>query len=291
MITFSTLLDEYIDHTKDGSATNAQRGMRKMNALQKRICASNPYWWLEKNWTQATVAAQGTYDLPVDYRKLKTVRQSHGTLFNVLTEIVDPVQFNQLNYSQISTGSQALYYHLEGKKITFYPTPNTIEQTIYSYIARPVDMTMIDYTEGNILTLANGGVTVIGVGTLWTMNVKAGGYLIIDDEAYQIATVVSNTELTLAQAYQGTSIGAAYEYIIGDLPLIPQDFADILWIAAVRDYYLKKEDKQTHDMYTESFYEVENRLKSSTNAKSEENIIQRGKLYPINPNLYPTIYP
>ncbi|WP_375188415.1 tail fiber domain-containing protein [Sphingobium yanoikuyae] len=94
----------------------------------------------------------------------------------------------------------------------------------------------------NIGTVAvtNGGTTVTGTGTNWTQYVDAGqGFNGPDGLTYEIAAVVSATQITLARAYRGaTAAGQAYsiEPVQGyfrDLALQAADL--ILSFATVRD--------------------------------------------------------
>lgn len=62
-------------------------------------------------------------------------------------------------------------------------------------------------------TATNGSTAVTGALTAWLANVKAGDefYFVDDDRGYEVASVESNTEITLASTYQGTTgSGKAY---------------------------------------------------------------------------------
>ncbi len=63
-----------------------------------------------------------------------------------------------------------------------------------------------DYTSGTI-SLANGSTTVTGTGTLFDVgNFRAGDTLQIQNMTAVIASVDSNTQLTLAEPWTGTSL-------------------------------------------------------------------------------------
>lgn len=69
-----------------------------------------------------------------------------------------------------------------------------------------------NYTTGTV-SLPNGSKTVTGSGTSFTANVDAGMLFIhgTTERAYVIASVDSNTQLTLRDAYEGTTLaGASY---------------------------------------------------------------------------------
>jgi len=68
-------------------------------------------------------------------------------------------------------------------------------------------------------TFTNGSATVTGQGTSWLGNVSAGNWIVRQGfgtttyEAYQVASVASNTSLTLTAPYGGTT-AAAVAYVI-----------------------------------------------------------------------------
>jgi hypothetical protein len=294
MITLNELISNYKDHTKDDSAENTQRGIRRINELQKMLCASENYWWLETTYSVATVASQATYDLPVDFRKMKEVRTTYGGTSGrqwVVQEMVNPTEFDKMFF--LTTNQFAIaptYYHVRGNQLLLFPKTSNSTETIYMlYIKRPINMEIIDYDAGSVLTLTTGTKAVTGTGTLWATNARAGSYIIINDYPYQIASVGSDTALTLSNIYQGASISVATPYKLADIPIIPEDFADILWVGAARDYYLKRNDTEAYKLYTDRYVELETRLKQNTKSKSVENVIELKRLYNINPNFYPTM--
>lgn len=73
---------------------------------------------------------------------------------------------------------------------------------------------MSQYAVGTV-SLTNGSATVTGSGTLFTGNVAIGNaFLRVGDAIlYDIANVVSNTQLTLSGTYQGVS-GSGLSYVV-----------------------------------------------------------------------------
>ncbi|MBY6164203.1 hypothetical protein KUV73_25275, partial [Mameliella alba] len=71
------------------------------------------------------------------------------------------------------------------------------------------------YKTGTV-TVANGSDTVTGSGTAWVANARVGQAFALDGSAaqYEIAAVVSDTELRLARAYLGSSQSAQAYAII-----------------------------------------------------------------------------
>ena len=95
------------------------------------------------------------------------------------------------------------------------------------------------YNTGTV-SVTNNGTAVTGSGTSWTTYVDAGqAFVGPDGLAYEIATVVSATSITLASAYKGaTASGQAYRIMpvqgyVRDLALSASDL--LLSFSSVRD--------------------------------------------------------
>lgn len=274
MITLGYLLKQYIDNTRDDSGENTQRGIDKINAIQKMLCSSHNYHWLESFKQVPTVATTGTFALPKDYRKMIIVSQTYGTEEYPMTEIPDPKIFNELFYQSANQSAfVAQYYHLRGNNLLTFPYCSTSTDYIKMwYLKNPISMTQVDYSEG-LISVTLGGTTVTGNGSLWLANVVAGAYIIIDDISYKITTVSSDTSLIISEPFQGASL-TDYSYLIGDIPTIPEPFTDILWIGATREYWaLYKKDEKQAALLADRFSEYETRLKENTSAKSVEDFI------------------
>lgn len=72
---------------------------------------------------------------------------------------------------------------------------------------------MTIYTTGTV-AVTNGGTTLTGSGTAWVANVKPGDLLRLPDgRTYFVAAVASDTSLTFAPAYEGTTVASGGAYV------------------------------------------------------------------------------
>ncbi len=62
------------------------------------------------------------------------------------------------------------------------------------------------------VSISNGSSTVTGSSTVWTQILNDNDYIILNGVPYQISEVVSDTELTLADVFQGESLSGADYY-------------------------------------------------------------------------------
>ena len=86
---------------------------------------------------------------------------------------------------------------------------------------------MSQYSTG-LSSVTNGSATVTGSGTLWSANVSAGDSFTIagDGVMYDVASVNSNTSITLSVAYAGPTASGAV-YAIGTSFTVPDNFPEM----------------------------------------------------------------
>lgn len=125
------------------------------------------------------------------------------------------------------------------RQVMVNPPPKTAKVYPYDYIKTFAPMR--EYVTGTV-ALTAGSTTATGTGTAWLANVTAGMYLRVDANGradsskwYKIASVASNTSLTLSTAWGETSETAA-EYTICSAPVaLPTDFHEfIIYEAAMK---------------------------------------------------------
>lgn len=109
----------------------------------------------------------------------------------------------------------------------------------FNYQKRVPDLTFTDYITGTV-TATNLSQKITGSTTSWltTFSPTPGNVLFLniwiripspngDGSWYQIQSIESATSLTLVQPYQGATIAGA-TYTIGQMPLVLEDFQDLL---------------------------------------------------------------
>ena len=86
---------------------------------------------------------------------------------------------------------------------------------------------MSQYKTGTA-TVTNGSATVTGSGTLWLANVTAGDSFTVagDGVMYYVASVDTDTQVTLSAPYAGTTASGAV-YAIGTGFTVPDSFPEM----------------------------------------------------------------
>lgn len=189
----------------------------------------------ETDALDALVAAY-TYDPPLTIASGSAVVALDGTgLFTSVAEafnagfkdvIVGPGTFLETATVQVPAGGS-----LKGR---------SPDETILDFSTAPVGTsgvvldgsvggTLVPYTTGT-LTFTQGSATVTGAGgTLFLANVQSGWFVVVDDATYEIQSVDSDTQLTLASLFRGQSASGVSTRI---QPLLEHAFVSNLAIVA-----------------------------------------------------------
>lgn len=172
---------------------------------------------------------------------------------------------------------------------------NTIS---FNYQRRVNDLMFSDYSTGTV-TATNDSFTITGAGgTSWltTFSPTAGNVMNYnlwirvtapsgDGVWYQIESIDSATQLTLVQPYQGNTIAGA-TYTIGQMPLLLEDFQDLLVYRPLMIYFSSiQKDPQKAEAYKALYDEGIKSMDSYVGTKSlNVNLAQR--VQQVNPNLF-----
>lgn len=253
MFTFQDYYTRFIKITSDDTTANTAFGKQLINESHKAICGSRDWHFATETATSTSTASQQIILLPVNFRKLISFNITSGGVKYTPSEIADPVTFDKINSQGTSVTSDfPQFFHIRNGSILVYPAISSAGLTITTEcLVRPKDMSADDYVTGSIVSVANGGVAVVGTGTSFA-STMVGRYLKITSEGewYKISAVTDTTHLTIAKPFRGASIAAATEaYRIGELPLVPETYQDLLWLRAVGIYFMMKGDEAKSRYY------------------------------------------
>lgn len=259
----------------------------------------------------ASIGGVQFYPFPPNYSKLKDITITVGVLQWPMDEIRTREEWDKLNVFPYYASIPSKFFIYpggdKGGQIGIWPIPSTTGNIIkYNYKFRVPDLSLVDYNTDPLnnpvtisgagtVTVTNGSTAVTGSSTTFTVTnnqqnesrwlripQSAGG----DNQWYQIQNVSSTTALTLYQPYQGNTASGA-TYTIGQMPLIAEDFQDMLvWKALV--YYFssivdnKGKREEHEDTYNKKLKMLEEYSGSNT---VNVNLSPKGRRR--NPNVFP----
>lgn len=258
--------------------------------------------------TTISVGGLQFYRLPPNYGKLKDVTITVGNLKWTLSEINSREEWDRLNVFPYYADIPANYFIFPGGdhsgQLGIWPIPSTTGNTItFNYKFRVPDLSIADYTTPGAVAVANGSTTVTGTATTWQVTTNASlesRWIQIAPNAtaansgdnlwYQIASVDSATSLTLYQPYQGTSVVASPAgsgYTIGQMPIIAEDFQDMLvWKALVYYFSSIVPNKLKVDEF-QGMYDKKLELLNEYSGSNSIQVNLSPRSIGRNPNLFP----
>lgn len=248
-----------------------------------------------------TLGGQQYYPLPPNYSKIKSITITIGNLTWTLGEVFTTQEWNQLNvfpyYADIPKNFFIFPGGDHGAQIGIWPIPSTTNNIItFSYKFRVPDLSLADYTTPGTVSVTTKTNTVTGSTTSfvattniqnesrWIQFAQPGG----DNMWYQISSIPSTTSVLLYQPYQGITIsgGLAGTYTIGQMPLLMEDFHDmLLWKALVYYYTSIVDNKGKRESY-QDYYNEKLKLLEEYSGNNSINVNLRGSTNTRNPNAF-----
>ena len=286
MLSFTTLGTIYQDETQDTATANVTRGNRYINLVHRNILS---YWnwpFLETSATTLTVASQQAYTFGYNFSRVKSVTVTVSSIVYPTKEIVDWEYWNYLNQygSSYTSDIPQFFFVNDDTEIQIYPVPASASNTVTVIFQKGVkDLSVADYTTGTAsITITSSKYAITGGSTTWTA-AMVGRYFKFDTDNfwYEVATRTGNTAITIKRAFGGASISGD-TYVIGEMPSIPEDFHDLIWIGAVGRYWtLKKEDSHAA-FYLKQFKDGMEKMKQRYGYKSTGQYISGYRLIGLN---------
>lgn len=240
------------------------------------------------------------YPAPPNFSKLKTVTITNGNLKWTPTEILTRQEWDELNVFPYYAAIPENYFVYpggdHGVQVGIWPIPSANGYTMtYNYKFRVPDLSLPDYTTPGTISVSNGSTTITGAATTipvttnvplearWVQIAQTKG----DNLWYQIDHVDSSTDIQLFVPYQGINVSAATTYTIGQMPLLMEDFHDMLLWKALAYYFTSIVDNKGKRETYEGYYNTKLELLSQYAGTTSISVNLGRRAQMLNPNLFP----
>ncbi len=294
MLTFTQLYNRTadicgIDPTVDTQdLTNIKQDINQGLKLIKNAARR---YWTRKQASANLINNQQYYELPPDCVRVTQVYVNANGLNYPVKPIDSEYIWNKINVIPAVTINVPTYYFIRGRdEIGLWPISSSNATNALNLSYEPqLELSQDDVTTGT-LTVANGSTTVTCSSNAFDASF-VGRWLQVQDrynEAwYQIAQFDSTNQLELANFYAGVS-SSNVNYIIGDCPDIPPDYHLGLVYYAAYNFYLKRKDNETANMYNELFDDLltqyrENYASKQTGVVQAQNDKYRYSIFMLPP--------
>jgi len=264
--------------------------------------STNIFW--QTGLTSAATTAITTvgvqfYPIPANVSKIKNDTITVGQLVYTPAPVQSIQEWTMLNALPYTSDIPA-YFYIYQNQVGFFPIPSSSGNIItFNYKGRVADMTYADYATGTIAETV-GSNAVTGTTTSWNttgtypLNVDLSyANLMIagtppkgDGLWYPIQRFTSDTALLLNLPVVNAPGASAIPYIIGQFPLLHEDFHDILVYSSLAVYYSTiNKDLERFKMFDTLTKERENLMAGYLATKSV-NVDLGMQTIPQNPNLF-----
>lgn len=272
-------------------------GMKLINDALRYLVGT--FFFNEASYTVpgGTVAGQQAYQLPFNNKQVVDTTVLIGGVLWQPQEVATRKAFDALNVISFQNNFPQ-YYYIWNSQLLLWPTPAENADVIaINYKRRIKDLSAADYTTGTI-AVTNGSTAVTGAGgAAWTTNMVDRWLNIAqttsnattgDDEWYQIASVTDATHLVLYNQYQGaTATSASAAYIIGEVPILPEDFQDLPLYRALYIYHNSiNANKDKAILYKGLYDEGYARLDAEFGSKTASVGLTPQNMSVVNPNMF-----
>lgn len=291
MRSFTSLKNYYVSLSQLNSTDNATLGGQMINDAHRYLFQK--YYDNERSITINSVTGQQVYTLPFNNFQIKDVTVRIGGLLYTPPEILSRVDWDITNFIQFQS-SYPFSYFIYNNQLLIFPIPSADNDPItFNYKIRLPDLSLEDYAIGTVSVNA-GSTTVTGSGTSWqvTTGINELRWLNIpfpggDNEWYQVANVADSTHLTLTSAYTGLANVTGATYTLGQIPIIKEDFQDLLVYRPLSIYFNSINKDDSKKQYFQSLWDQGiSRMDDLEGSKTTD--VGLGGSNPIlNPNLYP----
>ncbi len=296
--TSATLTSAWTYHSTTASVTFSNDDVRVVQFIRGSTAITWASGLSSSATTSIDVGGLQFYPAPPNYSKLKTVTITIGNLKWTPTEILTREEWDKLNvfpyYADIPNNYFVYPGGDHGVQIGIWPIPSTSGNTItYNYKFRVPDLSLEDYTTGSV-AVSNGGTTITGTGTTFTVtpNIQSESRWIQisqtkgDNLWYQISSVDSTTGITLYTPYQGIAVTGG-SYTIGQMPILMEDFHDMLIWKALTYYFSSIVDNPNKYKEYKEAYDAKLQLLTEYAGQKTVHVNLGRRPVGYNPNLFP----
>lgn len=249
-----------------------------------------------------TVGVQA-YPIPANISKIINDTINVGQLKYQPAPVMTRAEWDMINFLPY-TSDIPNYYFIYNGKLEIFPIPSTTGNVIsFNYKTRVADLSFADYSTGNIAVggAVAGQTQVTGSATSWS---TTGGYPTLTDILYYnlqlkinppfgdgifypIRQFASDTVLNLQlPIVNAPKIITGTTYTIGQVPLLQEDFHDMLVYGALKVYFSSiVKDKEKFQEFNALYQERLELLEAYAGTKSVNVDLESEPSYP-NPNLF-----
>lgn len=250
--------------------------------------------------TAITTLGVQAYPIPPNISKIKNNTITVGQLQFTPAPVRAIQEWTMINSMPYSSNIPN-YYYIYNNTVSFWPTPSTSGLVItFNHKSRVPDLSFADFATGSLSGITTGSNAITGVGTTWN---TVGNFPLNTDLTffnlglkitppsgegiwYPILRFLSDTSLLLAMPIQNAFSATTSTYIIGQLPLLEEDFHDMLVYGAMEVYYSSIVNNDSNYKKFKTLYDERLTLLDDYAGTKSVNVDLGPQIVSMNPNLF-----
>ena len=294
MLSFETMYTRVADICGFSATADSQdltNAKNDINLGLKLIKNAARRYWTRKQASANLINNQQYYELPPDCVRVTQVYVNSNGLNYPVKPIDSEYMWNKINVIPAVTINVPTYYFIRGRdEIGLWPIPSANATNSLNVSYEPqLELSMNDVTTGTV-TVTSGSTTITCSSNAWDASFVGRWFNITgryNEAWYQVANFDNTAQLELANFYGGVS-GSNLNYVIADCPDIPPDYHLGLVYYAAYNFYLKRKDMGSAELYNGLFQELlteyrENYASKQTGLVQGQNDKYRYSIFMIPP--------
>lgn len=290
MITYSQISTRSYDtmgSPNDGGITLSNI-TQDINQAQQMFKNAVRNYWTRNQVTTSLVSGQQDYTMPANFVRTTEVTIMANGIVYPLEQVASEHKWNQLNIIPSVTIYIPTRYFIKGfNVISVWPAPSTnnIGSLSVSFQPRTRDWSTALADITGTAKVNNGSVLVTDSATSFSQSMAGDAFTVIDGTGgnwYPIQSVPTNSTLNL-QNYYVDQTNLTANYLIGQVPDIPEDYHMALVYFPLYQFELKRGHMKEAQAYYALFNDLLNRYED-TYAVKTTGIVQtkqRGASYSV----------
>jgi len=260
-LTYSQLFADFLRNT--GLASSAAVMAFFNTALQTRymdLLASFSSWKNQQTQTASTVVGQQGYSYPPGVINVEAATLQQGTIVWPIKVVNSQEEWNFINqYPNTNTIIPQFIFPRQNDFLV-WPIPRSVATLTLNFIYSVPALNVADYVTGTVsVTNASQNVTSAG-GAAFTA-AMIGRYFVLTDATgypidfwYKITGVNDVTDVLTLQSYYEGANAAAQNYLIGQVPELPDEAHILLSWGVTSDWFASRGDLQKAAQFSNMYY-------------------------------------
>lgn len=283
MLTWTELQNKAIRLSRDTSAGTLGQLQQDMNTGYSLFNAKLSRYFSRKQQFTDIYEGQAIYQTPIDCVRIIGMTVSVSDTYKTpVKEIRSEFEWRNITAYPYNSNWPAYYFMIGNDEFALWPTPSqdVVNGLRFYYQQTDHDLSVEDFVSSDAspaqtCTVTNGSVTITSTGSTFTSQMKGLHFRlqgVTDLTWYEIVDVPTSSTLTLKSAFVGIS-GSAFNFRIGQMPIIPGEYHDAIVNYALYLYFSgkgnEKRAQQHLALYTAAVDDAVQEYASST----EGNVI------------------